>query len=215
MARLLVEHLFDVVLISAAALHLFLLPTLALPAVVLGHSLMGLVGDNPRLLVAKGIIISANSIITSTTLAFGLDALLGILGLLLLVHAEPNPGRPRQRLAEPALGRSQPLWLLTRRLGHGVVVGQLAAVVVWIVRSARVVPDMVLVVVGPPGIEGLGGLRLLRLRILRILRMRPIVVPLPTKLRLLRILLLRLLMLRCVCWWSSGISVTAAAGIGI
>ena len=52
---------------------------------------------------------------------------------------------------------------------------------------------MVLVVVGSPGIEGLGGLRLLRLRILRILRMRllvvivlsPIVVPLPTELRLL------------------------------
>ena len=109
LARLLVEHLFDVVLISTAALHLLLLlPTLALPAVVLGHGLMGLVGDNARLIVAKGIIIisGSSSIITSTTLALGLDALLGILGLLLLVHAEPNPGRPRQRLAEPALGRS-------------------------------------------------------------------------------------------------------------
>ena len=105
-------------------------------------------------------------------------------------------------------------------------------------------PDVVLVVVGSPGIEGLGGLRLLRLRILRILRMRlvvivlsPIVVPLPTELRLLRILLLwstadsgtvtiaiaipptaRISMLRMVgmaAGRSSGISVTAAAGIGI
>ena len=104
---------------------------------------------------------------------------------------------------------------------------------------------MVLVVVRSPGIEGLGGLRLLRLRILRILRMRllvvivlsPIVVPLPTELRLLRILLLwstadsgtvtiaiaipptaRISMLRMVgmaAGRSSGISVTAAAGIGI
>mmetsp|Transcript_6802 Transcript_6802/g.18980 ORF Transcript_6802/g.18980 Transcript_6802/m.18980 type:complete len:282 (-) Transcript_6802:168-1013(-) len=181
---------------------------------------MGLAGDNRRLLVTKGILVFIITGTTSSTLSLGPDPPLGILGgirllLLLLVHAEPNPGRSRQRLADPALGRSPPLRLPIRRRGHGEVVGLAAAAAARtsssIAVSARVVPNVVLVVVGPGRIEGLGGLRLLGLRrLLRTLRilhlrmmmvvvavLRSIVVPLPAELRLLlRVLLLHLLGLR-------------------